>query len=96
MRTLISARDKYIRAKKSHKTRTRLSPKSNARTGSLLAYRVIRSHHSERDIGERDIREWDIGKRNIGERDIRERDSQERDIPERDMGETVATCRFAE
>jgi hypothetical protein len=51
------------------------------RTGSLLAYRAIRACLRERDIRERVI----------GERDIRERD-----IRERAIGETLATCRFAE
>jgi hypothetical protein len=58
----------------------------NTRTGSLLAYRAI----GER-LREREIRESDIMERDIGESDIRERD-----IPEWAIGETVASCRFAE
>jgi hypothetical protein len=53
----------------------------NARTGLLLVYRAIRACLRERVIRERDIRERDIG---------------ERDIRERAIGETLATCRFAE
>jgi hypothetical protein len=53
----------------------------NARTGSLLTYRVIQARLRERDSRERDIRGRDIG---------------ERDIRERAFRETVATCRFAE
>jgi hypothetical protein len=53
----------------------------NARTGSLFTYQAIRAFLRERDIRERDI----------GERDI-----MERDIRDRAIGETVATCRFAE
>jgi hypothetical protein len=68
----------------------------NARTGSLLAYRAVRACLRERDIRERDIRERDIGERDMRERDIRERDIRVRDIRQRAIGETVATCRFAE
>jgi len=56
----------------------------NMRTGSLIAYRVIRERLRERDIRGRDIGERDIGERDIQERDIRERDIQERDIRERE------------
>jgi hypothetical protein len=63
----------------------------NARTGSLLAYRAIWAC-----LRERDIRERDIGEIDIGEGDIRECDIRERDIRERALGETLATCRFAE
>jgi hypothetical protein len=58
----------------------------NARTGSLLAYRAIRSHLRERVIRERVI----------GNRDIGERDMWERDIREWAIEVTVATCRFTE
>jgi hypothetical protein len=58
----------------------------NARTGSLLTYRAIQAR-----LRERDIRETDLGERDIGERDI-----WERDIWERAIGNTVATCQFAE
>jgi hypothetical protein len=53
----------------------------NARTRSLLTYRVIRARLREKDIRERDIEERGI---------------RERDIWETDIGETVATCRIAE
>jgi hypothetical protein len=58
----------------------------NKRTGSLLAYRVIRARLRERDIRQRDIGEWDIGERDIRERDIRERP----------IRVTIDTCQFAE
>jgi len=74
---------KFPRQEPDHNTNARVL--YNARTGSLLAYRAIRAHLRERDIGERDIGERDIGERDIGERDI-----GESDIRERDIGETVA------
>jgi hypothetical protein len=53
----------------------------NQRTGSLLAYLVIRARLRERDISERDM-----GVRDIGERDIRGRYMRERDVRERAIG----------
>jgi hypothetical protein len=52
----------------------------NERTGSLLAYRVIRARLRERDIRQRDIGEWDVG---------------ERDIQERPIRVTIDSCQFA-
>jgi hypothetical protein len=90
-RALISASDEEITANETHKARTRLKPKRNARTGSLLTSQAIQAR-----LRVRDIRERDIGERDMGERDIWERDVRETDIQESDIGVTVATRRFPE
>jgi hypothetical protein len=85
-RALISASDEEITANETHKARTGLKPKRNARTSSLLTYQAIQARLRVRDIRERDI----------GERDIWKRDVRETDIQERYAGVTVATSRFPE
>jgi hypothetical protein len=91
MRALISASDEEITANETHKARTGLKPKRNARTGSLLTYQAIQAR-----LRVRDIRERDIGERDMGERDIWEREVRETDIRERYVGVSVAPSRFPE